>query len=71
MLNRGLSWSVITLILGLFLIWTIREYLLDKNEIEAEIGAKNCYLEHKKASLESRYCEDIKDYKLKSHQLFN
>ncbi len=63
MKGESLIRQIIVLILGLLFIWTIREYLLDKNEIEAEIGEKNCFIEHKKAGLESRYCEDIGDYK--------
>lgn len=70
MKNPTLIWQIIVFILGLILILSIREYLLDRNEIEAEIGTKNCYLEHRKANLDSRYCEDIKDYKLKSRELF-
>lgn len=62
--------QIIILALGLILVLTLREYLLDRNEIYAEIGEKNCYLEHRKAELESNYCQDIGDYKLKFNKGF-
>lgn len=65
MKKETLVWQTIVLILGLLLIVTIREYLLDKNEIESEIGEKNCHLQYKKADLGTESCQDIGAYKLK------
>jgi hypothetical protein len=65
MKKETLIWQIMIFVLGLIFVLTVREYLLDKNEIEAEIGVKECSLEHKKAGLESNYCQDIGTYKLK------
>ena len=71
MKKETLVWQVIVLILGLFLIVTVREYLLDKNEIEAERAHVECVLEAKKMGAETLYdnCQDIKLYKVKLNKL--
>jgi len=59
-----LVWQIIVFVLGLFLILTIREYLLDKNEIEAETARTNCILEFKKiGQTEFDECKNIATYK--------
>jgi len=64
--KKILIWQLIVLILGLILILTIREFLLDRNEILAETARANCYIELKKLGEESfAVCQDIKDYKIK------
>lgn len=65
-----LIWQIIIFILGLILVLSIREYLTDKNEIEAEIGRANCVIGMLEVSPEesSRFCVDIKDYKIKSRR---
>ena len=67
MKNKTLIWQIIIFILGLILVLSIREYLLDKNEIEAEIGRANCVIGMLEIAPEesSRFCVDIKDYKIK------
>lgn len=54
-------------ILGLIFVLTAREYLLDKNEIEAETAKASCIIEAKKINADTLYemCGDIKNYKLK------
>lgn len=64
--KETLLWQIIAFILGLILVLTIREYLLDKNEIEAETARVNCILEFKKiGDTNFNACMDIKTYKLK------
>lgn len=59
-------WQLIVLILGLFLIFTIRTYLQDKIEVEAETNRANCLAiqDEKGLNIEGP-CDDIKMYKLK------
>lgn len=66
MKKETLFWQIIVFILGLFLILTVREYLLDKNEIEAETSRANCILGFQKlGDTNFNACTDIKTYKLK------
>jgi hypothetical protein len=59
-----LLWQIVIFILGLFLILTIREYLFDKNEIEAETARTNCILEFKKlGETEFEDCKNIATYR--------
>lgn len=64
MKQDALVWQIVVFILGLFLILTIREYLFDKNEIEAETARANCILEFKKLG-ETKFdeCKNISTYK--------
>ena len=57
---------IFSLVLIAFLIFTLREYLVDKNEIEAEIGRANCIIKKKQANMAftGDFCDDIKYYKL-------
>lgn len=58
-------WQIITLVLGLFLILTIRTYLRDKNEIEAETNRANCLITVTEKGLGlTAPCADIETYKL-------
>lgn len=58
-------WQIISLILGSFLILTIRTYLQDKNEIEAETNRANCLIAVTEKNLDlTAPCADIKTYKL-------
>ena len=59
-----LVWQIIVFVLGLLLILTIREYLFDKNEIEAETARTSCILELKKLrETEFDECKNIATYK--------
>lgn len=61
-------WHLIILGLGLFLIFTLREYLQDKNKIEAETARAQCIAEMTKVfpgGDRFSACTDIKTYKLK------
>ena len=59
-----LVWQIIVFVLGLLLILTIREYLFDKNEIEAETARTSCILELKKlGETEFDECKNIATYK--------
>lgn len=64
MKQDALVWQIVVFILGLFLILTIREYLFDKNEIEAETARASCILELKKIG-ETNFddCKNIATYK--------
>ena len=64
MKQDALVWQIVIFILGLFLILTIREYLFDKNEIEAETARASCILELKKIG-ETNFddCKNIATYK--------
>jgi len=64
MKQDALVWQIVAFILGLFLILTIREYLFDKNEIEAETARASCILELKKIG-ETNFddCKNIATYK--------
>lgn len=68
MLKNITFWQLIVFVLGLLLVLTIREYLLDKNEIVANIGRMNCMVEMEKVGLQNNLCEDIRTYKLKSQR---
>ncbi len=51
------------------LVLSIREYLLDKNEIEAETETANCIIQARKAGfMSSGFCSNIKEYKIKSQR---
>lgn len=64
--KQTLVWQIVVSVLGLLLILTIREYLLDKNEIEAETARASCILEFTKiGDYNYNACADIKTYKLK------
>lgn len=64
MKQDSLVWQIIVFVLGLLLILTIREYLFDKNEIEAETARANCILELKKiGETEFDECTNIATYK--------
>ncbi|MFH1388948.1 MAG: hypothetical protein ABIG86_02940 [Patescibacteria group bacterium] len=66
-----LVWQIIVLLLGMSLVLTIREYLLDKNEIEAETARAQCIAEMVRVfPNEERFavCSDIKTYKLKFNE---
>lgn len=68
MKKETLIWQAVIFILGLLFVLTVREYLQDKNKIEAEIGRANCIVEMVKAfPNEERFaaCSDIKTYKIK------
>ena len=66
MKKETLLWQMIVLVLGLIFVLTIREYLLDKNEIEAETARAKCILEFQKlGDINFNACTDIKTYKLK------
>ena len=71
MKTETLVWQMLVFILGLFLIVTVREYLLDKNEIDAEKAYTECVLAAKKMGAEAFYenCQDIKWYKTKLNKL--
>lgn len=61
-------WQLIILGLGLFLIFTVREYLQDKVKVEAETARAHCIGEMKVAFPDEERlapCEDISTYKLK------
>ena len=64
-------WQLIIISLGLLFVLTIREYLLDKNEIEAETAKANCIIEARKIVAETLYdtCSDIELYKLKFNNI--
>ena len=70
-LIRQLAWQAIIFILGLLLILTIRGYLLDKNEIEAETARANCILELKKIG-ETNFddCKNIATYRVGEKGLY-
>ena len=66
MKKEVLIWQAIILILGIFLILTIRTYLQDKIEIEAETNRADCLIKSIKNNLGiEAACMDIKTYKLK------
>lgn len=67
MKKETLIWQIVVFVLGLIFVLTVREYLLDKNEIEAETARANCIIEAKKINADNLYemCGDIKTYKLK------
>jgi hypothetical protein len=69
MKRETLVWQIIVLVLGLASVLTAREYLLDKNEIEAETAKANCIIELKKIK-DSNYdvCASIETYKLKFNE---
>lgn len=69
--KQTLLWQIIVIVLGLLFVLTIREYLLDKNEIEAETAKANCVIEAKKIGAETLYdlCSDIELYKLKFNNI--
>lgn len=65
MKRETIIWQIITLALSLFLILTIRTYLQDKNEIEAEAARANCLITVTEKNLDlTAPCADIKTYKL-------
>ncbi len=60
----SLIWQLIVFVLGLLLILTVREYLFDKNEIEAETARAKCILEFKTlGETEFDECKNIATYK--------
>lgn len=60
----SLIWQIIVFVLGFFLILTVREYLFDKNEIEAETARVNCILKFKAlGETEFEDCKNIATYK--------
>lgn len=65
MKNNTIVWQLITAILGLLLIMSIRTYLLDNNEIVAETNRAQCFIEATGKGLEINICSDIHNYKLK------
>jgi len=68
MRKQTLIWQIVAFVLGLIFVLTVREYLLDKNEIEAETATANCRIEMRKIDIKGfagDYCSDIKTYKLK------
>jgi len=71
MKKETLVWQIVVFILGLFLVLTIRGYLLDKNEIEAETARVNCVLELKKIG-ETKFddCKNIATYKVGEKGLY-
>ena len=62
--EETLIWQILIFFLSLFLILTIREYLFDKNEIEAEKARAECILELKKiGEVNFEDCKNIATYK--------
>lgn len=62
--NDSLIWQIIVLALGFFLILTVRDFLFDKNEIEAETARANCLLEFKaQGETEFEECQNIATYR--------
>lgn len=62
------NWVKMSLIvLLLILVFSVREYLLDKNEIYAESEYFECETRDYPGRL-PRLCEDIKTYKIKSNR---
>lgn len=60
----SLIWQIIVLALGFFLILSVRDFLFDKNEIEAETARLNCILEFKAlGETEFEECQNIATYR--------
>ena len=58
-------WQIIVLILGLFLIYTLKTYLEDRNSIIAETNRATCLINVYEKGLDlTAICQDIKTYKL-------
>jgi hypothetical protein len=58
-------WPVVVLIIGFLLVFTLREYLADKNEIEAERSRASCLIEAEKAGMaDFENCNNIATYKV-------
>lgn len=70
MKKEVLVWQSIVFILGLIIVFTIREYLQDNTKIRAEVEKARCI-----ESMQKLYpndtsfgvCADIKTYKLKDY----
>ena len=58
------------LIVGLFLTISVRDYLQNKNEIEARNFSAQCIAQMKQAQLDWGPCADIKNYKSASVSKF-
>lgn len=59
------AWPVIILIISLLLILTLKGYLADKNEIEAEKARANCLIEAEKAGMaDFENCNNIATYQV-------
>lgn len=67
MRKETIVWQAIVLSVGFLVGLSLREYLLDKNEIEAKVEHAKCILDAKKMGADTLYptCNDIKLYKLK------
>jgi len=71
MKQETLIWQIIVFVLGLFLVLTIRGYLLDKNEIEAETARTNCILELKRGGKTNfDDCKNIATYRVGEKGLY-
>ena len=59
-------WQIIVLILGLSMIYVIRESWQDDLRIKASIGQANCAIEATKTGADvSNLCANIKTFKIK------
>lgn len=66
MKKEVIAWQMLVLVLGSASVLTIREYLLDKNEIEAETARANCVVELKKmGDNDWDACANVVWYKIK------
>ena len=66
---RGNCFKVAIIIFLFVFTITIRDYLKDRNEIEAEIGFFNCLEKDAKLNI-GWACINIKDYKLREDNIF-
>lgn len=63
MKKEVIIWQIITLIIGLLFIFTIRNYFENKNKIEAKNYAVNCLINIIEKNIELHgACSDIKSY---------
>ena len=59
------AWPIMILVLGFLLILTLKGYLADKNEIEAERARASCLIEAEKAGMANfENCNNIATYKV-------
>jgi len=66
------NWFKIFLVLILcFFAYSINKFLMDRNEIYAQIGHKQCLAEWSDKLLNPAICGDIRNYNLKSYKLLD
>jgi hypothetical protein len=59
---KNLLWPLVVLGLGLYLVFSIREHLLDKNKVSAATNRANCEIELQKMEKNQfTICKDIFD----------